>query len=193
MIYLPYIEEQKKIKTLYVLYLYGIAEYNKITKCYDTITDINTTSIYNRLKQKYNTNISKSTVNRFLDDIKNDKIYSVFFHVDEKENKITLNNNFKGKKNVQFITLDKQLFDFLVNVADDLLCKYVIYLKYNCGKTGTTDSTANQILSIMGYSTKSGQYKSKLAGYNTFLTDNQIIKINKYRDNLGKERNIYSF
>ena len=55
-----------------------------------------------------------------------------------------------------------------------------------------TDTTAKQFLDALGYSTKSGSFVSRISEYNSLLVSNGLLKIKKYRDENGHERNIYS-
>ena len=67
MIYIPYHEETKKINLLYTLYLYGIAEYNRETKCRDIINYKSANSLKEKINSTYiNANLSASTVQRLL-------------------------------------------------------------------------------------------------------------------------------
>lgn len=67
MIYIPYHEEMKKINLLYTLYLYGIAEYNRETKCRDIINYKSAKSLKEKINSTYiNANLSASTVQRLL-------------------------------------------------------------------------------------------------------------------------------
>ena len=83
---------------------------------------------------------------------------------------------------------------FLIQKNDNLLSKYYLYLVYYCGiaKNQQTDSTAKQILEKIGYSSKSGTNLTKVANYNQTLTAMGLIKIEKYKDNCGYWRNLYS-
>lgn len=175
---------------LFVLCLYSIGQYNKETKCYDTVSYNSLADLSNKLNSVCGLSFSASTISRIL----NNNIYNVYFNVDNINKKISLNCNFKNKKNVSFIQMSKETFKTISKQNDDLLCKYYIYLIYYCGKTKDkkTDSTAEQILFAMGYSDKSGTNKSKLSEYNSFLTKNKLININKYRDNNGYIRNVYT-
>lgn len=74
-----------------------------------------------------------------------------------------------------------------------MLTKYYLYLKYYCGysKSKQIDTTANQILSAIGYSGNSGKYKDLLCAYNSLLLEKKFISIQKQRDDKGHSRNIY--
>ena len=63
-----------------------------------------------------------------------------------------------------------------------------------CGKgKGKTDITANQFLDTFGYSTKSGDSKTKICSYNRLLEKEHIIKIEGNTLEDGKRRNTYTF
>ena len=115
------------------------------------------------------------------------------YNADNKE--IILYNNFKKDKakSNKFVVITEKEKEFLIQQDDNLLCKYLLYIKYYCGKskTKTTDFTAEQFFAAIGYSKKSGSYKSLLSNYNGILSARGFIKIDKYREN-GKERNIYA-
>ena len=74
-----------------------------------------------------------------------------------------------------------------------MLTKYYLYLKYYCGysKSKQIDTTANQILSAIGYSGNSGKNKDLLCAYNSLLLEKKFISIQKQRDDKGHSRNIY--
>jgi hypothetical protein len=82
---------------------------------------------------------------------------------------------------------------FLLKQDNHLLNKYYCYLRYYCGysKNNTTDSTALQILSAIGYSGKKGSSQENLSKYNDLLVRNNFISITKTHDERGYNRNIY--
>lgn len=178
--YIPFIPEAD-IKYIYLFQLYQNAEYNKETKRYDTIRYNN----QQRLAEMLNT--SSSTVKRLL----NDERYKDFFTVDKSNKIIYLLNDIKGKP---FVCLDRYEIYFLCNRADNLLCKYLLYIKYYCGysKNGETDFTAEQFLRSICYSLNSS-IPSKLSEYNSLLVEYGYISIKRKRDNQGYKRNIYSY
>lgn len=178
--YIPFIPKAD-IKYLYLFKLYSFAEFNKETKCYDTIHYKSNNTLAEML------DISLSTAKRLL----NDTRYNDFFIVDKSNKTIFLQNNIKGKA---FICLDKYEIYFLCNRADNLLCKYLIYLKYYCGysKNGETDFTAKQFLEAIGYSANSNT-PSILSEYNSLLVSYKYISIVRKRDEAGRIRNIYSY
>jgi hypothetical protein len=59
---------------------------------------------------------------------------------------ITLNNDFRdttGKKR-PFVVLSPKTYNLILQEEDNLLAKYIIYIKYMCGLCGgSTDFTAN--------------------------------------------------
>lgn len=181
MIFIPYTDSINKINLLYLLYLYGIAEYNKDTKYKDTINYLSADKLKDKINDKYNTNISKSTINRLINDVISGN-YSDFLSIDTNKKQIFIKNHFRRKKNAQFVIVKDDLFNILTAEKDDFLCKYAIYLYFICGKYQKTDSTAEQILSALGYSAKSGTNKQKLSYYNSILCENKIINITQYRD-----------
>lgn len=193
--YVPYKADVKSINLLYILYLYGIAEYNKDTKTRNTIKYNSIKEIKERINNKFNISLSQSTAERFINAISKSKEYAEYFEIDINNKYIIIKNNFKSKKNCSFVVLDERQYNFLTNSKNDFLCKYYLCLLYNCGKskTNTIDSTAEQLLTEMGYSTKSGTNKAKLSEYNALLKENALIQINSYTDKRGYKRNKYSF
>ena len=179
---------------LYVFYFYGIATYSNDTKCYDFIEYKSNRQLKEKINNQYkNANLSSSPVDRLIKKLSLEP-YTNYFTIKFQENQIRLRNNFVKKKGVSYICIEKSALEILTEQKDDLLCKYYCYLRYNCGrsKTKTTDSTASQILEALGYSSSSGEYKTRLSSYNAFLTKNKLITITKQRDAKGRERNIYS-
>lgn len=191
MLFIPYTESINKINLLYLLYLYGLAEYNKETKYKDIINYLSANKLTEKINKQYNTNISKSTINRLLNDIISGN-YSAFLTIDKEKKQIFIKNHFRGKKKTQFVIVKDDLFNILITEKDDFLCKYAIYLYYICGKYQKTDSTAEQILCALGYSAQSGKNKQKLSKYNSILYENKIINITNYRDQQGRTRNLYA-
>lgn len=174
-----------KIDYLHLLAFYDLAEYRKETKAFDTIRYSSITDLAKRL------NLSSSTVSRIL---KNTE-YKDFIEVDKENKVIRLLCSFpKGEKNA-FVNLSAEEVKLLKDKKDNLLSHYLIYLKYYCGytKEKKTDFTAIQFLSACGYSIKSKQNFDRVSSYNKLLTEKGLIKIEKYRDELGHTRNKYSF
>ncbi len=124
--------------------------------------------------------------------------YKPFFVYDKDycgQQGIILQNDFRGEKGKQspFVVLNPKTYKFLIEQGDNLLAKYTIFLKYQCGKgNGRTDFTANQFLQAIGYSTKAASTKSLISTYNKQLQDNGIITIKPIQID-GKQRNVYTF
>ena len=126
--------------------------------------------------------------------IKRNKFFIIdYFIIDFSQSQIRLKNQFKGKTGVRFITLTDEQLQQLTELKDDFLCKYYFYLRANCGTAtnGTTDSTAEQALSALGYSTRSAEYKNKISSCNALLTRCRLIEVSRWRDEAGHDRNTY--
>lgn len=173
------------IDYLYLLAFYDLAEYNEETKIFDTIHYSSVRVLAESL------NISSATVNRILDN----PAYADFISVNKATKTITLYNSFAKGKAEQFVRLTAEEVKLIMEVKDNLFAKYLIYLKYYCGysKNKKTDFTAQQFLIACGYSTKSKSIISKLSEYNSLLVKNGLIRIEKYRDELGHTRNRYIY
>lgn len=185
--YIPY-DEVKDINYIYILALYKTATFNKITKRYDTISYRSLENLKEQIKASSNKSISASTLGRILKDSK----YSGLLYIPEDRKAVVLKNDIKGLK--KFVVLSEKEADLLLDKEDILLAKYLLYLKYFCGysKSKKINTTAKQFLAACGYSTKSNDYISMISEYNRLLVDEGIIKIEKYRDENGNERNSYS-
>ena len=181
--YLPFIP-LSDVNYIYILSLYRVAKYNNKTNLFDTIKY---TSIRNLSEVL---NIPYSTLSRIL----NNTEYNNFIDIDKINKVIILKNNFSSKANSRsFVRLTSEEVELIFKVNDNLFSKYLIYIKYYCGYANNkSDFTAKQFLSTFGYSELSNSYISKVSLYNSILVDNNIIEINKYRDELGHTRNIYS-
>lgn len=179
--YIPFVP-QAKVDYRFLIMLYGVAEYNKETKCFDTIQYKSISSLSKMLEK------SPSALNSAL----KNKEYKPFFTIDKTAKRITINNNM-AKEKKPFVCLSLEDIYFLTGIWDNLLCKYYIYLKYYCGytKSKTTDGTAKQFLQLFGYSVNSS-YIDKVSEYNTLLKAEGLISIKTYRDESGNKRNIYS-
>jgi hypothetical protein len=81
---------------------------------------------------------------------------------------------------------------YLRKHKSDILCKLFIYLKYYATKE-KINSTQEQILSAIGYTSNSGDSKSKLSSYTTQLKNDGYIETYKYRDDMGHDRLYYKF
>lgn len=180
--YVPFVPKAD-INYLYLFKLYQNATYNRETKCYDTIEYKSIKNLAEML------DLSESTTKRLLKDTR----YNDYFMIDKDNKTIILYNDIR-QSGKPFVCLDKYEVYFLCNNADNLLCKYLLYIKYYCGysKNGETDFTANQFLTACGYSLNSN-YPSKLSDYNSLLVDYGYISIKRKRDEMGHLRNIYSY
>lgn len=190
MIYFPYQERVKDFNLLYMLYLYGLAEYDRETKCRDKIVFSTRKKLAEDINTKFDINLSYSTVERL---IKKADSYSFYYKIDFSKSQIRLQNDFQKKKQVRFITLSDKAFKALIAQKNDLLIKYYCYLCYNCGKSSTKsiDHTAELVLSNMGYCGTSKKYKDLLYHFNSLLTQLELITISKKIDEQGHTRNIY--
>lgn len=190
--YYLYYDETTNINYCFLFAIFCITEYNKTEKLYNTVYYKSQKELAERIKKQCNYNISAATISRIL----KDKNYLPYFTKSTTENKITLNNNFKkgtAAKN-KFITLTEKEILFLLEQDNKQLNKYYLYLKYYCGfsKNKKIDTTANQILCAIGYSSNCGNNKDNLCKFNTLLQNNGFINIQKIKDNKGYYRNIYS-
>lgn len=147
---------------------------------------------YQQLQNTKNNIISKSSIHRLL----TEERYKNYFSVDRKKKTITLNNDMRNAKQEKksFIVLTNREIEFLVKHNDNMLSTYYLYLKYYCGysKSNSTDSTVEQFLETNGYCKSSGENKDKIYRYNELLEKESFIKIERYRDDFGKNRNCYT-
>ena len=67
--YVPYKADVKSINLLHILYLYGIAEYNKDTKTRNIIKYNSIKEIKERINNKFNICLSQSTLERLINAI----------------------------------------------------------------------------------------------------------------------------
>lgn len=183
--YIQY-NEKANINYIYLLTLYSIAEYNSTTKRYDTITYKRFADIEEKTARVHR--ISVSTLIRIF----KKQEYKPYISLDKMNKKITIHNDIKGCN--KFIALSPKEADILIKSGDNLLARYYCYMKYYCGysKSKKIDTTAKQFLTAIGLSTKSNNYLSILSSYNSLLAESGILQIEKYRDNNGHERNVYS-
>lgn len=188
--YIPFIENMKQIDLYLLFSLYDLAEFNPNKKVFDTVRYSSQSNLALQL------GISLSQLKRII----SNNAYSSYFQVDTKEKTITLYNDFRisnsQKENKPFVSLSAEEIRVLRENEknNELLPKYYVYLKYYCGfdvKSHSTDSTAKQILSAIGYSTKSS-YQALLSSYNQILTKNKLIRITQYRDEKKQIRNRYA-
>lgn len=202
--FLPYVPKAQ-VNYIYLFYFYGIAtrfEEKQIIQQWqvkDEIVFSNFGELEQRINKKYANSekdsvVSAATLRRVA---LSDK-YNSFIHYDKNyygKQGIILNNCFvgdKGKKS-PFVVLNPKTYNFLIQQDDNLLAKYTIFIKYQCGRNGgKTDFTANQFFEAFGYSTKSNSGKDKVCEYNRLLVEKGIVSIQKIRKD-GKERNIYTF
>lgn len=111
MIYFPYQERVKDFNLLYMLYLYGLAEYDRETKCRDKIVFSTRKKLAEDINTKYSINLSVSTIERL---IKKSDSYSFYYKIDFSKNQIRLQNDFQKKKEVRFIKLSDKAFKALI-------------------------------------------------------------------------------
>ena len=181
------------INYLYLFMLYGIAEYDKTKRRYETITFNSKKDLAEKIKNAYGEKaFSYATLNRIL----SAPNYSNYFSI--KGNTLTLNNDFTNRtKSAQkpFVIITSVEADFLLRQNDKLLASYYCYLKHYCGlssKAGIKqDSTAKQFLLSVGLSADNHNNLSRISSYNTLLVNEGLIKIDKFRDQNGNERNNY--
>lgn len=190
-------DEKATVNYKHLLKLYGIAEYNKKNRLYDTIRYNNLDELTSRINDKYGKCISKSTLADFLNDKGTKQKHEYrYFSYDKDSKTIHLTNNFSnvGKgAGAKFIVLSQKEFDFLVIQKDNLLIAYFLYIKYFCGASTSksTDFTAEQFLIACGLCPTSGSNKEKISKYNSILSSSGLIEIERFRDNNGHLRNIY--
>lgn len=185
---------EAKINYLYLFQLYGIANYDKLSRTYNTITYNTKKELAEKLTATYEKNaLSYTTLTRLL----NNDDYKDYFTIGY--NKITLNNNFgnhSDNNHTPFIVITDKTADFFIKQKDNKLARYYCYIKYYCSlssKTGELqDFTAKQYLSAIGLSYTNHNNLSMISRYNTLLVNEGLIQIRKYRDKYGYERNIYS-
>lgn len=189
-------DEAASVNYKHLLKLYGIGEYNKKNRLYDTITYNTLDELTQRINDKYGKCISKSTLSDFLNDRGTQKHSYKYFSYDKDSKTIKLYNDFKNTDNRtsrKFVVLSEKEFDFLVNQADNMLISYFLYIKYYCGASASksTDFTADQFLAACGLCSTSGSNKQKISKYNSILSSAGLISIERKRDNNGHLRNTY--
>jgi hypothetical protein len=158
-----------KVNYLYILRLYQIAEYNKRTKLYDTISYKTQSELAKRLQ------VSDKTLARLLVNTE----YAEIFTVDKKAKRITLLNNYRSsaeRENKSFVRVNAACIDRLLAAYEtlgepntDLFIRYYLYIRYYC-TCRTSDFTGEQFLAAVGYSTNTGT-RSKLCTYNRLLQE----------------------
>lgn len=181
--YVPY-KPEAEINYLHLFELMEQAEYRPETKAYDTIKYTSIAKLAGKLT------FSKSTLDRIIQA----DSYKPFLSA-EKENKIIrLNNSFIRGSNRPFVNLTDKEVAFLREHEDNLLCKYLIYIKYNCGRSPEKqDFTAKQFLTACGYSVKSNAQLDTISRYNALLENAGLVSIVRYRDEAGNKRNLYQY
>lgn len=181
--YVPFVPNAD-INYFYLFSLYEIAEYQSATNSFSLIAYTSQRELAD------NIGVSTATIGRII----KSKEYKSFLTIDTKTKTIILNNSFKGIKKQPYVILTAEEVTFLRSLNDNLLTKYLIYLKYYCGFTGNkTDFTAKQFLIACGYSANSNEMISKISRYNAILKENGFIDIKNYRDNRGFIRNMYIY
>lgn len=191
--------EEAEINYLLLLLLHKIAQVDKKTRLYNTIEYSSLEALAASMNEAYEeatkskeAAVSKATLSRFLKEYGN----SLYFKHDRQKKHIVLLNDMKNattKKKEKFIVLTDKEINFLLLEKQQLLIRYYLFIKYNCGYSGKnyTDFTASQFLEASNYSSTSGKNKALLSSYNALLTSNGLIRISKFRLD-GKERNGYT-
>lgn len=191
--YYLFYDEKAQVNYCFLFALFSIAEKNKGERLNNIIVYNSQKELQYKIKAICNYDISISSISRIL---KEKELYKNYFTKSEKENRIILDINFKkdnsAKKN-KFVVLNENEIEFLLEQDNKQLNKYYLYLKYYCGyaKEKQIDTTANQILTALGYSYKCGNNKNNLCCFNSLLVNRGFITINKYTDKKGYCRNIY--
>lgn len=149
MTYYIYYEATSKINYIYLLYFYGVAQYNKETRHSDLIEYKTLEDLADRINKRFKDQESKSKYNGVsassLSKILNNKDYENYLFYDKENKKIIIKNNFKQSETKRsFITLTEQEFILLTTEKDLLLCRYLFYLKYFIGfsRNKMIDTTA---------------------------------------------------
>lgn len=191
MYYLNY-EETSNINYTFLLCLYVIAKKDQKKGIANTIEYTKLQDIQQQIKDNCGITYSIPFISKEL----NKNSYSKYILIDKNKKSIKILNNFKSGQAVsnKFIVLNSKEVELILKEQNNLLCKYLLYIKYYCGKSikKQSDFTAQQFLNAIGYSANSGSNKQKLSQYNTLLLDKGLIKIQRVRDNNGRQRNIYS-
>lgn len=175
--------------------IYDTIKYKSIQKLTDSINekyiryckDKDRLNNITKKDSEYKGIVSKSSIDKV---IKNEE-YKDYFKLDKDNKTIILNNNIQNIK--RYVVLNENEVNFLLEQNENLLSVYYIYLKYYCGKSKnkTTDNTISQFLETSGYCDTSGVNKEKIGVYNRLLEQNKLIKIERYKDDLGYNRNRY--
>lgn len=189
MIYIYY-NETATIDYIFLLALYKIAKSNKADKL-KNIIQYKSVKELSQMLADVGCYRSTATINRILKD--RIQYYNDYLIYNKTDRVIILRNDFRQIQNNRnkFITIQRKNIDILLQYDNNLLCKYYFYIVYYCGKSKTTDFTAKQFLQSSGYTTNSNNYISKLSEFNGILLAHNMIKIQKYKDTNGHERNLY--
>lgn len=189
MIYIYY-NETATIDYIFLLALYKIAKSNKADKL-KNIIQYKSVKELSQMLADVGCYRSTATINRILKD--RIQQYNDYLIYNKNDRVIILRNDFRQIQNNRnkFITIQRNNIDVLLQYDNNLLCKYYFYIVYYCGKSKTTDFTAKQFLQSSGYTTNSNNYISKLSEFNGILLAHNMIKIQKYKDTNGHERNLY--
>lgn len=190
--YFPY--NPGKYKSLYLLALYAVAEYNKTTRRYDTIQYKSLQQLTDTINQRAGATIlSKATLSRYLNGDN-----AAYFTHDKGKKTITLHNNYSvaafnaGGRQPFVILTDKEV-SFLLANNDSLCLLYFLYLKYTIGKAKgqEIDNTRGQFLTSCGLPATSGDYLARVSSCNTLLENAGFLIISRHRDEAGRLRNGY--
>lgn len=159
-----------------------IAEFDKENKTFSIIK-------YDSIKElSVRLLTSESTLKRFLKSEYDNQ--NRFIQYDKNKKEIYLLNDIRKNKNIQFVILTNREIEILLNYSNELII-YYLYIKHYCGN-GNNDFTAKQFLLFINKSIQNGNNYTLLSNYNKILVQNQLIKIETYRDYNKKIRNIYS-
>lgn len=183
-------DEKTNINYIYLLFFMSIAEYNPASNRYDIVKYKSIQKLADTINEVCgDKSISTSTLNRLLD---RSEQYEDYLKFDRKNKIIYINNYIKDKK--KFVYITQKEAHFFMKQKDNILFRYYIYHKYWCGfrKCKSHDSTAKQILLDLGYSNSSNRMLSLFSSYNSILAENGFLIIEKYRDDMGNERNRYN-
>lgn len=192
--YIPFIPKAD-INYFYLFELMEQASYTPSKKAYDTITYKSIAKLAEKLS------FSKSVLDRILDsNHKQGAKYADFFTVDKTQKQIKLHNSFiAGCEKRPFVVLSAGEVAFLRKHKDiersNLLCQYLIYIKYYCGKskTKTTDFTMKQFLTATNYSTNSHSQENLLSAFNSLIKEAGLATITPFCGEGGENRNIYFY
>lgn len=181
--YLLY-KPEAEVNYLHLFELMELAEYTPETKAFDTIKYTSVAGLAGKLS------FSKSTLDRIIQA----DSYTPFLSADKANKIIKLENSFTKGCKKPFVCLTDKEVAFLRTHKDNLLCKYLIYMKYNCGRSPEKqDFTAKQFLTACGYSVKSNAQLDNISRYNTLMENAGLVSIVRCRDEAGNKRNIYQY